>query len=225
MKVLTSLILVAAGTTAFILAGCGDDNGMMSRESVLVARTIPSAGESAYDPGAPIHIKFSAGMDTARFHERFFFLDATMHDSMHDSLGQGMMPDSTMANCDSMVHGMMDSGMHQMMGMRGGRHGGMNNNGIGFDMMDPMKMSMLDNESHMVDPSAFYRGMHERRQRGQFQWNATLDSCVFTPDAPMVGGRDYVVMMRSMGGQIDSGRDSDMMDNGRRDLMVRFRTR
>lgn len=225
MKVLTSLMLVAAGATAIALVGCGDDNGMTSRESTLVARTIPSSGEVEYDPGAPIHIKFNTAMDTSRFHDRFFFLDASMHDAMHDSLGQGMMSDSTMATCDSMARGMMGEGMDQMMGMMGGRYGNMDRNGHGSDMRDPMMMNMTGGNNHMDDTAAFYRGMHERRQRGQLQWNATLDSCVFTPDAPMMGDRDYVIMMRSMGGQMHGGQQGSMMDNDAEDIMIRFRTR
>lgn len=225
MKVFTSLMLVVAGTAAVILAGCGDDHGMMSRESALVARTIPSAGESAYDPAAPIHIKFNAVMDTSRFHERFFFLDASLHDGMYDSLGQGTMSDSTMAICDSMARGMMGGGMDQIMGMMGGRHGDMERDGFGSDMMDRMMMNTMDDDGHMSDTAAFYRSMHERGQRGRFEWNVTLDSCVFTPDAPMMGGNDYVIMMRTMGQSMRGGQHGDMLGNEVQDIMIRFRTR
>lgn len=212
MRVFTSLMLVVAGTTALILAGCGDDNGMTSRESALVARTVPSAGETAYDPAAPIHIKFSTAMDTSRFHERFFFLDASMHDGTHDSLGQGTMSDSTMAICDSMARGMMGGGMDQMMGMMDG-------------MMGSMMDGMMGGGLHRGDTAALYRGMHERAQGGQFQWNAMRDSCVFTPDAPMMSDRDYVIMMRSMAQSMHNGQHGMLTNGDAEDMMIRFHTR
>lgn len=225
MKVLSSLMLAAMAATALVLAGCGDENAMMSRESSLVARTVPSSGETSYDPAAPIHIMFNSQMDTARFHERFFFLEADMHDGMHDSLDQGMMSDSSMAVCDSMARGMMGGETGGMGGMMGGRHGDMNRNGSGFDMMDPMMMSMMNNDGHMMDTASFYRGIHDRGQRGRFEWNDARDSCVFTPDSPMMGGRDYVIMMRSMGRSMHDSQSNGMMDDGAEDIMITFRTR
>lgn len=217
MKALTLLTLVALGVTALVLTGCGDDNAMMSRETPLVARTVPAEGESAFDPASPIHLKFNTAMDTSHFHQKFFVVDASMHDPMHDSLGGGMMNDSMIAICDSMSRGMMGRDMGDMMG----GHGGMDGSMFGRDMMNSMMMSMMDDDHHMVDTAAFYLRMHDQRMGGQFEWNATRDSCVFMPDSPLRGDRDYVIMMRNMGRRTHDG----MMDDEMSDLMIRFHTR
>lgn len=227
MKGFTGLALVAVGVAATFLYGCGDNNGMMSNEGALVAKSAPSAGEAAYDPTASIHIKFNTAMDTTRFHEKFFLVDATRHDALHDSLGHGMMSDSVLAICDSMARGMHGSGMDQTMGMMGGgmgqrmrmpgdTHGDMPGNGHD---------DMMDDDNHMSDTSGFYGGMHDGRMGGQFQWNAMRDSCVFTPDVPMESDRDYVIMMRSMGESMHSGGQGRMMNVDAEDVMIRFHTR
>jgi|CXWL01.1.fsa_nt_gi hypothetical protein len=220
MKALTALPLLAIGGALFLLSGCGDDNAMMSQGAPLVARTVPTDGEPAYDSAASIHITFSTPMDTARFHERFFCLGVDVHDGVHDSLTHGLMMDSTMMVCDSIAHGIGGdgmSGMSGMMGMRGGRHGDMQRNVFGFDMMDDAR--------HMPDTAAFYRRMHDRRIPGRFQWNDQRDSCVFMPHSALVGNRDYAIMMRSMGEQMGGWHDAGMMGNGPDDYMIRFHTR
>lgn len=217
MKATTVLLLIGLGASLLFLSGCGEDNAMMSRETPLVARTVPAEGELAFDPAALIHIKFSSSIDTSHFHQKFFIVDATMHDPMHDSLGGGTMNDSMIAICDSMSRGMMGRDIGDMMG---GRHGDMDGSMPGQGMMNSM-MNMMDDDHHMADTAAFYRRMHDQGMSGQFEWNATRDSCAFRPDSPLMGNRDYVIMMRNMGSRMHDG----VMDNEMSDLMIRFHTR
>ncbi len=195
--------IAAVALTVAGVAGCGSDSTMMSRNETPMVQTTPADGADGFDPAAPIYMKFSEVVDTGKFHDSFFCMEDSSHQALHDSLAGSMMGGG-MGDHGSMGGMMGDTSkaacdrMHS--GMMGGNHGG-------------------------PGDSAIYGRMHGRRIPGQVSWNATGDSCVFTPSDGLMHNRDYVMMFRSDMRTRSGGRMRNHGGRFTQDVMIHFRTR
>ncbi len=213
-------VLIAAAAvalTAVGMAGCGSDSSMMSRNEALMVQTTPADGAGGYDPASPIYLKFSEAVDTGKFHDSFYCVEDSSYRALHDSLSGGMMGGGN-------SHGDMGGGGMGDHGSMGGMMQGMMGDSS-KEACDRMHTGMMGGNHGGDSDSAFYARMHGRRIPGQTSWNASGDSCVFTPTFGLMHNRDYVMMFRSDMRTRSGGR---MRDHGRiftQDMMIHFRTR
>ena len=214
-KVLISLTTFALATLG--ISGCSSDSRMTAGNGAPMVQTIPAERASAYDPAAPIYLKFSEAVDTGKFHDSFFCMEDSSHKALHDSLSGGMMGDGTSYG-DMGDHGSMGGMMQGMMGDSSQEscarmHSSMMGNG------------MMGGNHRGASDSTFYDRMHGRRVPGQLSWNASGDSCVFTPAAGLMPNQDYVMMFRSDMRTRSGGRMRHQGGLLSQDMMIHFRTR
>lgn len=214
-RILISVTAAVLTTTG--IAGCGRDSSMMSRNETPMVQTTPADRAIAYDPAAPIYMKFSEAVDTGKFHDSFFCMEDSSHRALHDSLFGGVM-----GGGDS--HGDMSGGGIANHGSMGGMMQGMMGDSSDANC-DRRHSGMMGGNNGGTHDSAFYMRMHGRRVPGQLTWNASGDSCVFRPASGLMHNRGYIIMFRSDMRTRSGGRMRHQGGLLSQDMMVHFRTR